>query len=298
MLKELLRTVTKDWNDVYYMREWSWYFRISKKWDDSFIFTDEVEKIELPAWPEELQQMHNLLKWDKKIQKLMKDNQSIKATLETELENGERRTFMDKPYIVYDLETIWSTNDLKSHEISVGYMFDSTSGSYKLIDKNNAQKVVNHMLDFDWWIVGFYNLWFDNPVILYNTEFTQEKLDALNKKTIDVFFFVQKMLWRRIGLNKLAEALVWAKKSLESWVEWAKLYKDYLLTWDKKLLEQVKKYCKNDVTMTLLIFLYLLKYKKLYDEWNEVEFTDDDILYYWQIIEEESNNNGQVGMFW
>jgi hypothetical protein len=57
----------------------------------------------------------------------MKDNQSIKDTLEKEFENGDRRLFMDKPYIVYDLETIWTTNDLKSHEISVGYMVESTN---------------------------------------------------------------------------------------------------------------------------------------------------------------------------
>jgi hypothetical protein len=66
-----------------------------------------------------LNKIHNLLKGDKKVQKIMKDNQSIKDTLEKEFEAGERRTFMDKPYIVYDLETIWTTNDLKSHEISV-----------------------------------------------------------------------------------------------------------------------------------------------------------------------------------
>ncbi len=288
LLKEFLRAVTKDGDDIYYMREGNGYFRISKKWEESFIFTDEVEKIEVAVWPEELNKIHNLLKWDKKVQKIMKDNQSIKDTLEKEFEAGERRTFMDKPYIVYDLETIWTTNDLKSHEISVGYMFDSTTGVYKLIEKANAQKVVDHMLDFDWWIVWFYSLWFDNPVILHNTEFDQAKLDILNQKSVDILFFVQKMLGRRMWLNKLAEALVWVKKSLESWVEWSKMYKDYLVTWDKKLLEAVKRYCKNDVKMTLLLFLYLLKYKKLYDEGEEITFTDDDILKYGQLIEEDA----------
>lgn len=294
-----MRAVTKDGNDIYFMREWGSYFRIAKKSDDQYIFSDEVEKIELAVWSEELMYIHNLLKWDKKIQKIMKDNQSIKATLESELEQGQRKTFMWKPFIVYDLETIWTTNDLKSHEISVWYMYESTTGSYKLIDKWNAQKVLNHMLQFDWRIVWFYNLWFDNPVLLYNTEFSEEKLDQLNKKTIDVFFFVQKMLGRRIGLNKLAEALVGVKKSLESGLEGAKIYKDYILTWDKKLLEQVKRYCKNDVTMTLLLFLYLLKYKKLYDDWKEIDFTEDDILQYWQLIEEWIEwTNWDIWFFW
>lgn len=289
MVKELLRMITKDWNDIYYMREWSWFFRISKKWDDSFIFTDEVEKIELPVEWEEVSKLHNLLKWDKKVQKIMKDNQSIRATLESEFDNGEWKTFMDKPYIVYDLETIWTTNDLKSHEISVGYMVDSTTWTYKLITKENAEKVVDYMLSFDGWIVWFYSLWFDNPVILYNSTFSEEKLQALNNKSVDIFFFVQKMLGRRMWLNKLAEALVGVKKSLESWVEWSKLYKEYQITWDKKLLEAVKKYCKNDVKMTHLLFLYLMKYKKLYDEGNEIIFSDNDILKYGQLITQDDD---------
>lgn len=298
MLKECLRTITKEWKDIYYMKEWSGFFRISKKWEDDYIFVDEVEKIELPLQWEDLTKVHNLLKWEKKVQKIMKDNQSIKATLENEFENGDWKTFMGKPYIVYDLETIWTTNDLKSHEISVWYLLESTSGTYKLITKENAQKVVDYMLNFDGWIVWFYNLGFDNPVILYNSEFTEEKLAALNQKTVDIFFFVQKMLGRRMGLNKLAEALVWVKKSLESWLEWSKLYRDYLVTGDKKLLEAVKKYCKNDVKMTHLLFLYLLKYKKLYDEGNEITFTDDQILQYGgQIVEEEKWNTAQQWMF-
>ncbi len=287
MLKELLRTATKDGNDIYYLREGNWFFRITKKSETEYILVDEVEKIELPIWEEDIMKLHNLLKWDKKVQKIMKDNQSIKDTLEKEFEEGERRTFMGKPYIVYDLETVWTTNDLKSHEISVGYMVESTNWTYRLIDKENAQKVVDYMLKFDGWIVWFYSLWFDNPVILYNTEFSQEKLDQLNKKSVDIFFFVQKMLWRRIGLNKLAEWLVGVKKSLESGIEWANLYKEYILTWDKKFLEQVKKYCKNDVKMTHLVFLYLMKYKKLYDDGKEIVFENDEILQYGQNIEED-----------
>ncbi|MEI7478008.1 MAG: hypothetical protein WCJ81_06020 [bacterium] len=57
----------------------------------------------------------------------MKENQSIKATLQDEFDEGERKTFMGKPYIVYDIETTRTTNDLKNHELSVGYMVDSTT---------------------------------------------------------------------------------------------------------------------------------------------------------------------------
>lgn len=307
MLKEYLKIATKEWNDVYYMREWNGYFRISKKLDNTYIFTDEVEKIELSIDNEWLTKLHNLLKWENKVQKIMKDNQSIKNTLETEFANGDRKTFLDKPYIVYDLETIWTSNDLKTHEISVWYMMDSTSWKYSLIEKHNTQKVLDHMVKFDWWIVWFYSLWFDNPVLVNNAgivsgiDFDQEKLDILNSKSIDIFFFVQKLLGRRMGLNKLAEWLVWVKKSLESWIEGANLYKEYLETGEKKLLDAVKKYCKNDVTMTHLLFLYLVKYKKLFDEWQEIIYTDNDILTYGQLSEGkdlDANTFWQQNIFW
>lgn len=286
MLKELLRLVTKDWNDIYYMREWNGYFRISKKWNDEYIFTDEVEKIELPVWPDELMQLHNLLKWDKKVQKIMKDNQSIKDTLEKEFEEGTRKTFMDKPYLVYDIETTWTTNDLKNQKFVLWYVLDSTSWGYKLIEEKSADKFAEHLLNFDGRIVGFNQIWFDNPVMLYNTDFSEEKLAILNNKSIDIFYFVRQLLGRKISLNKLWEALIWLKKTLDSWAEWSKILKDYQLTWDRKLLEIVKKYCKNDVKMTLLTFLYILKYKKLHEEGEEITFDDNDIITYGKLIED------------
>jgi hypothetical protein len=297
-LKEFLKIATKEWNDVYYMREWSGYFRISKKDDWSYIFTDEVEKIELPLNEEELMQVHNLLKWDKKVQKIMKDNQSIKATIEEEFEKEERRTFMDRPYLVYDIETTWTTNDLKNQKFVLWYMIDSASGKYKLIEESSAQKFADYLLKYDWRIVGFNQIWFDNPVMLYNTDFTQEKLDILNNKSIDIFYFVRQLLGRKIGLNKLSEALIGVKKTLDSWAEWSRILKEYQQTWDIKLLESVKKYCKNDVKMTLLVFLYILKYKKLHEDGEETTFTDDDILKYWQIVEEDKKiSQSQQSMF-
>lgn len=277
-LKEFLKVATKEWPDVYYLREGNGYFRVSKKSADSYIFTDEVEKIELAVNAEGIAELHNLLKGEKKVQNIMKTNTSIQSTLDTEFDNGEYRTFMGKPYLVYDIETIRWSNDLKSHQLTVGYALESSTGTYKLITSENAQKFVEYMLNYDGYIVGFYNIGFDNPVMLYNTEFTPEALEILNRKSIDICFFVQNILGKRMGLNKLSEALVGAKKTLtDGGLEGSKLYREYLEDGDVKKLTAVKKYCKQDVHMTHLLFLYLLKYQKLFDEWEEVTFTHDDI---------------------
>ncbi len=299
MLKEYLRVAMKEGNDIYYMREGNWYFRISKKPDGTYLFIDEVEKIELPLDEDGVNELHNLLKWDKKVQKIMKDNQSIKNTLEDEFTEGERKTFMDKPYLVYDIETTWTTNDLKNQKFILGYMLDSTTGKYKLVEEESAQKFADYLLNFDWWLVGFNQIWFDNPVMLYNTDFTEEKLAILNNKSVDIFYFVRQRLGRKIGLNKLGEALIWLKKTLDSWAEWSAILKEYQQTNDKKLLEVVKKYCKNDVKMTHLIFLYLLKYKKLFEEGVEILFDDQELVEYGQLMEHKdtSGTNTQQRMF-
>ena len=48
MFKQLLKTVTKDGNEIYYIREGNGYFRIIKKDDINYTLIDEVEKIEVP----------------------------------------------------------------------------------------------------------------------------------------------------------------------------------------------------------------------------------------------------------
>lgn len=288
MFKQFLKVATKDGDEIYYMKEGNWYFRVIKKTDDEFILIDEVEKIELPINAAEISEIHNLLKWDKKVQKIMKGNKSIRNTLEDEFSREERRRFLDKPYIVYDIETIRTTNDLKSHEFTVWYMLDSTSGSYKYISKDAAKRFADFLLGYEWWIVAFNQLGFDNEVLIHNVWYWPEELAILNEKSVDIFYFIWNKLKRKIWLNKISEALIGVKKTLSDWLEWSRLYKEYLETGDEKLLNTVKNYCKNDVKMTLLVFLYLVKYKKLLLDDQEIDFSHEDLQEFGRVMSDNS----------
>lgn len=288
MFKQFLKVATKDGDEIYYMKEGNWYFRVIKKTDDEFILIDEVEKIELPINAAEISEIHNLLKWDKKVQKIMKGNKSIRNTLEDEFSREERRRFLDKPYIVYDIETIRTTNDLKSHEFTVWYMLDSTSGSYKYISKDAAKRFADFLLGYEWWIVAFNQLGFDNEVLIHNVWYWPEELAILNEKSVDIFYFIWNKLKRKIWLNKISEALIGVKKTLADWLEWSRLYKEYLETGDEKLLNTVKNYCKNDVKMTLLVFLYLVKYKKLLLDDQEIDFSHEDLQEFGRVMSDNS----------
>ena len=63
---------------------------------------------------------------------------------------------------------------------------------------------------------------------------------------------------------------------------------------DLEALEEFKKYCKNDVRMTMLIFLYFMHYKKLFIEGEEITFTLEDLeMKSRQEIKETSHMIGQ-----
>ncbi|MEI7563364.1 MAG: ribonuclease H-like domain-containing protein [bacterium] len=72
--------------------------------------------------------------------------------------------------------------------------------------------------------------------------------------------------------------MVAISKTLESGLEGERLYKEYLETGETELLETFKQYCKNDVRMTALVFLYLMHYKKVFIEGEEITFDLEDIV--------------------
>jgi hypothetical protein len=58
-------------------------------------------------------------------------------------------------------------------------------------------------------------------------------------------------------------------------------------------LEEFKRYCKNDVRMTMLIFLYFMHFKKLFIEGEEINFTLEDLV--GRSRQEVKNTNHMVG---
>lgn len=133
-------------------------------------------------------------------------------------------------------------------------------------------------MNFDGYIIGYNHVWFDNPVLWYNAWATDEEIEILQKKSIDPFLFLQQKLKRRIGLNALSKALVNVGKTLESGKEAQKLYDAYHKDGNQKAMLELKKYCKNDVKMTLLVWLALIDQKKLRREWQELHFDEKELI--------------------
>lgn len=293
-LMDFFKKIFRDGSDIYYCNRTEVTFSCSKI-ENTIILRDEKEKIEVILDEEAKKELHNIIKnfiikkekqfWQKTIEQILMDEFS-----------GWWFTTIDwKPYLVYDIETTLS-DDVKNAKFLLWYAMYPTENNkmqYDYIDQNNLAEFVQKMIDFDWHIIGYNNIWFDNPVCVYNCWWTQAHLDEINRKSIDLYVFLNKLTGKRLGLNKVATALVGIQKTLESWAEWEVLWKKYQETNDEKYLEEFKTYCKNDVRMTALLMLYLLHFKKVFIEGEEKNFDDEDFLRLSNSTEKEEKETPQ-----
>ena len=268
----------QEWNDVFYFSRGDVCFRVHKK-DNQLFLADEIDKIEVVLPFDQKSTIQSLIiKYVSKKERMV-GQKSIEQILMDEFKTWKYSTIMDKPYLVYDIETT-VTDDLRAAEFLLAYAMypRGEKMEYRAIMKENLKDFVDEMLLFDGYIVGFNQIRFDNPVSARNVWYWDKEIDILNRKSIDLYVFFQKLTKKRIWLNKLSEALVGVQKTLSSWAEWEVLWNEYVKTWDVSKLEEFKKYCKNDVRMTALVMFYFLHYKKIFIEDEMFEFNLEEFV--------------------
>jgi hypothetical protein len=279
-INDLVKFIFKEWNEVYFFERWDAAFKIAKRWK-WLELTDEKERIQITIPLDD----KSKLQWLIKTYIIKKERQLWQRTIEQilfdEFKTGQYNTINGKPYIVYDIETtVWAWNNLDSYKFLLAYSMrpGNEKMDYKYIDGLNLTEFWQKLLDFDWYIIGFNSFAFDNPITMKQWWFSKEEIKIIDKKSLDIFYFIRNITWKRIGLNKVSEAFIWITKTLESWTEWEVLRKKYQDTWDESFLNEFKKYCKNDVRMTAFVLLYLLHFKKIFIEWEEKTFEIEDFI--------------------
>jgi len=277
---DLFKKIFKEGNEIYYMYRGDFTFRFQNN-NDEYVLMDEKEKVQVILDEQGKREFQGMIKnyilkkekttWQKSIEQILLD----------EFHTGKYSTIWWKNYMVYDIETDTNIENLKETKFLLAYAMYPTAWNkmtYEYVDQEWLQAFVQKMLDFDWYIVGFNSIAFDNMVSVYNVDGSEDDIKQLNEKSIDLFLFVRAMTGKRLWLNKIAEALVNVSKTLSSWAQWEVLYKKYIEENDLDALEEFKKYCKNDVRMTMLIFLYFMHFKKLFIEGEEIIFTLEDLV--------------------
>ncbi|MFA7298769.1 MAG: ribonuclease H-like domain-containing protein [Candidatus Absconditabacterales bacterium] len=280
MPNDLFKKIFREGNEIYYMTRGDFTFRFQNN-NEEYTLMDEKQKIQIVLDDQGKREFQSMVKnFILKKEKIV-GQKSIEQILLDEFHTGRYSTIGGKNYMVYDIETDTNIQNLKETKFLLAYAMHPTGAnkmSYEYVDQEGLKDFVQKMLDFDGYIIGFNSIAFDNMVSVYNVGGSEGDIKKLDEKTIDLFLFVQAMTGKRLGLNKIAQALVNITKTLTSGAEGEVLYKKYIEENDLDALETFKKYCKNDVRMTMLVFLYFMHFKKLFIEGDEITFTLEDLV--------------------
>jgi DEAD/DEAH box helicase domain-containing protein len=154
-------------------------------------------------------------------------------------------------YIIFDLETQNIFQDVGSSDptaldISVATLYDSETEKYTTVTVDEIDTLWPIIEKADA-LVGYNSNHFDIPLLnkYYPGDLTQIK-------SIDLLEDIKNSLGRRLRLDSVAQATIGAKKSADGLqaVRW----------WREGKIEEIKKYCKQDVKVTKEIFEYARKH--------------------------------------
>ncbi|PIW96706.1 helicase [Candidatus Kaiserbacteria bacterium CG_4_8_14_3_um_filter_38_9] len=154
-------------------------------------------------------------------------------------------------YIVFDLETQNTFEEVGSNEssaldISVASLYDSQTDKYTTVAIDELDTIWPIIEEADA-LVGYNSNHFDIPLL--NKYYPG---DLTNLKSIDLLESIRLSLGRRLRLDGVAEATIGAKKSANGLqaVKW----------WKEGKIDEIKKYCEQDVRVTKKVFDYALKH--------------------------------------
>lgn len=301
-LKGLLNDVIADSERVYFFQQSKptlWFYPQSWWW---LRLTDEVDHIEMVLSAEDVERLHNILK-DKWAMKQVGKNDTVFADLLKQFQQGQINMFADKPFLVYDIETTFDGRG-GGQEFAIAYAIDSaqdhsTQLNYQYVDKPWLRAFAQQLLDYPGRIVGFNNISFDNPITIEQAWFDKDMVALVQKKSLDPFQLVWWLTWRRMSLQAMATALIDAWKTLSSGAEGQDLLEKWFRDGDVRALEKVKAYCKNDVEITLWVFLYMLRYQDVHLDGQHVILDEKAFLTYGtkMVVGDEQYSDVQTSFF-
>lgn len=157
-------------------------------------------------------------------------------------------------FIVLDIETQKGFNEVdrkKLHllKVSVACIYDSKTDSYSAFEEKEMLKLEEVMKQADL-IIGFNVRDFDMEVLA-----PYFMTPIKNFPILDLLVEFEKVRGHRISLQSLAQATLQTSKSGSGW-DALQLYKD-------GKIEELKKYCMDDVRITKDIYEYGLKNGKV-----------------------------------
>lgn len=154
-------------------------------------------------------------------------------------------------YVVFDLETQnifedTGSSDPTSLDISVASAYDSETDTYTTVVVDDIKQLWPIIEKADA-LVGYNSNHFDIPLL--NKYYPG---DLTHIKSIDILESIRESLGRRLRLDSVAQATIGTKKSADGLqaVRW----------WREGKIEEIKKYCQQDVKVTKKVFDYAMEH--------------------------------------
>lgn len=155
---------------------------------------------------------------------------------------------MGQNIIVYDIETKQSFDDVGGREhftklgISVLGAYDYKSGEYVCYEEGELKRLEERLMEKPL-LVGFNSRRFDSPILQEYLPFDIQKFPQL-----DIMEELTRVLGHRVSLQSVASATLGAGKSGDGLMA-LKLYRE-------GRMDELKKYCMDDVRLTHQLFEY------------------------------------------
>ncbi len=154
-------------------------------------------------------------------------------------------------YVVFDLETQNVFDDVGSYDstaldISVASAYDYGTQTYTTVAIDELQKLWPIIEAADA-LVGYNSNHFDIPLL---NKYYPGDLNHI--KSIDLLESIRLSLGRRLRLDTIAQATVGAKKSANGL--------DAVRWWREGKIDEIKKYCEQDVKVTKKVFDYAMEH--------------------------------------
>ena len=157
-------------------------------------------------------------------------------------------------YLVLDVETQKGFNEvdrkkLRLLKVSVACVYDSKTDSYLSFEERELPRLEEILKQADL-IIGFNIRDFDFEVLA-----PYLMTDLRNLPVLDLLVEFEKARGHRISLQSVAQATLQSSKSGSGW--------DAIQLYKEGRLEELKRYCQDDVRLTKEIYEYGLKHGKI-----------------------------------
>ncbi|MBI1978344.1 MAG: ribonuclease H-like domain-containing protein [Candidatus Omnitrophica bacterium] len=173
---------------------------------------------------------------------------------------------MSRNYLVLDLETQKTfdqvgRNNLHKLKVSVVGIYDYLTNEYRIYEESEIHTLEERLRSSEL-LIGFNIRRFDLPVLAPYLFSSTESFAVL-----DLMEEIEKVRGHRVGLHSVAQATLGIAKTGEGW--------NAVNLYGQGRMEELKKYCLNDVRLTKEIYDYGVRENRVYfisnRDWKKYE---------------------------